>query len=235
MLVDTLYGKTFLILGSQLGVTWLSTVILLRVFRNLYYAEVDWVTGETNEDGNLDLDLDWEVVTPYFWVLLGTDIAVFLVLLFFGVSNLSLSIPLFTFWSVLTGIELTLCLISVDENLGGEVLALTALITSAAGLMGAKSGVDFSFLGRGLFLSLLLLIGFGLIRIFFSIPRWIQRIWAFFGVAVFTGYLLYDFNRLSQLSEHVGANTWPAAIRISISIYLDIINLFLYLLDLLSK
>jgi FtsH-binding integral membrane protein len=170
-----------------------------------------------------------------FLGIAGTDIAVFLVLLFFGVSNLSLSIPLFTFWSVLTGIKLTLCLISVDENLGGEVLALTALITSAAGLMGAKSGVDFSFLGRGLFLSLLLLIGLGLIRIFFSIPRWIQRIWAFFGVAVFTGYLLYDFNRLSQLSEHVGANTWPAAIRISIGIYLDIINLFLYLLDLLSK
>lgn len=234
-MLDTLYGKTFLILGSQLSITWLSTIVVLGMFRNLYYSKVSWVTGGTNEDGNLDLDLNWEVIKPYFWALLGVDIAVFVALFFFGQSNLYLGIPLFTLWSILTGIELALCLISVDENLGGKVLALTALITFAAGLIGSKSGVDFSFLGSPLFSSLLLLIGFGLIRIFFSIPRWVQRLWAFFGVIVFTCYLLYDFNRLSQLSEHAAANTWPVAMRISIKLYLDIINLFLDLLDLLSK
>ncbi len=234
-MLDTLYEKTFLILGSQLGLTWLVTVTVLGVFRNLYWSQTNWVTGGVNVDGNLDLDLDWETIKPYFWALLVTDIVVFLALLFYGQSNLHLGIPLFCFWSILTGIELALCLISVDENLGGKVLALTALITFAAGLIGARSGVDFSFLGRGLFLSLLLLIIFGLIRIFFSIPRWIQRLWAFLGVVTFTGYLLYDFHRLSQLSEHVSSNTWSAAMRISISIYLDIINLFLDLLDLMSK
>ena len=58
---------------------------------------------------------------------------------------------------------------------------------------------------------------------------------AFFGVVVFTGYLLYDFNRLEKLNENVGANTWPVAMDLSINIYLDIINLFLDLLDLLSS
>lgn len=234
-MLDTLYGKTFLLLGSQLGVTWLSTVVLLGIFRNLYHTRVGWVTGGINKDGNLDLDLDWETVKPYFWAVLITDFVVFLVLLFYGKSNLLLGIPLFTFWSVLTGIELALCLISVDENLGAKVLALTALITFAAGLIGAKSGVDFSFLGHGLFASLLLLIVYGLVRIIFSIPRWIQRIWAFFGVTVFTGYLLYDFHQLSLLNEHAAANSWSAAMRVSIRVYLDIINLFLKLLDLLHK
>lgn len=234
-MLDTLYGKTFLVLGSQLGVTWLSTVVLLGIFRNLYYAKVGWLSGGINEDGNLDLDLDWETVKPYFWALLITDFVVFLVLLFYGKSNLLLGIPLFTFWSVLTGIELALCLISVDENLGARVLALTALITFTAGLVGAKSGVDFSYLGHGLFVSLLLLIVYGLVRIIFSIPRWIQRLWALVGVTVFTGYLLYDFHRLSLLNEHAAANSWSAAMRISISVYLDIINLFLKLLDLLHK
>jgi hypothetical protein len=100
-MLDTLYGKTFFILGSQLGLTWLSTIILLGVFRNLYYSRVGWITGGTNEDGNLDLDLDWEAVKPYFWVLLGADVIVFFVLIFFGKSNLYLGIPLFTFWSIL--------------------------------------------------------------------------------------------------------------------------------------
>ena len=48
-------------------------------------------------------------------------------------------------------------------------------------------------------------------------------------------YLLHDFHRLSLLSENTAANTWSAAMRISISIYLDIINLFLQLLDLLGN
>lgn len=234
-MLDTLYGKTFVILGSQLGLTWLVTVAILGIFRNFYGSQTSEVNSGVSVNGSLDIDFDWETIKHYVWVLLVMNIAVFLALLLYGQSNLRLGIPLFCFWSVLTGIELALCLICVDENLGGKVLALTTLITCAAGLIGAKSGIDFSFLGYGLFLSLLLLIVFGLIRIFFSIPRWIQRLWAFFGVVTFTGYLLYDFHRLSRLSEHALSNTWSAAMSISISIYLDIINLFLDLLDLMSK
>ncbi len=234
-MLDSLYGKTFLILGSQLGLTWLVTIVSLAVFRNLFWSQTSWVSGGVDDSGNLDLELEWEAIKPYFYGLLITDILVFLILLFYGTSNLSYGIPLFCVWSILTGIELSLCLISVDENLGGKVLALTALITFAAGLIGAKSGIDFSFLGKGLFVSLLLLIVFGLIRIFYSIPRWVQRVGAFFGVVIFTGYLLYDFHRLSMLNENIASNSWSAAMRISISIYLDIINLFLDLLDLISK
>jgi FtsH-binding integral membrane protein len=234
-MLDSLYGKTFLILGSQLGLTWLVTVAALAVFRNLFWSKTSWVSGEIDVNGNLDLELDWEIIKPYFYSLLVVDILVFLALLFYGTSNLSLGIPLFCLWSILTGIELSLCLIEADENLGGQVISLTALITFAAGLIGAKSGIDFSFLGKGLFISLLLLIVFGLIRIFFSIPRWIQRIGALVGVIIFTGYLLYDFQRLSLLNENIASNSWSVAMRISISIYLDIINLFLDLLDLISK
>ncbi|TAN41813.1 MAG: hypothetical protein EPN22_14200 [Nitrospirae bacterium] len=235
-MIETLYGKTFMILGFQLGVTWLSTVCLIGLFRRLYLRyQVEWVDGQPDADGNLNLDLNWEVVKPYFWTLLITNFMLFLALMFYGTTNLYIGIPLFTFWSVLTGFELALCLISVDENLGGRVLALTALITVAAGLIGAKSGIDFYFLDGILFFSLLLLIIFGFIRIFYSIPRWGQRVAAFFGVVVFTGYLLYDFNRLSAMNKNAAANTWGNAMEISISIYLDIINLFLDLLDLLSN
>ena len=58
---------------------------------------------------------------------------------------------------------------------------------------------------------------------------------AFFGVVIFTGYLLFDFNRLAQLKAQETSNTWPVAMNLAISIYLDIINLFLDLLDLLSN
>lgn len=233
-LLASLYGKTFLILGSQLGVTWLSTVVLLALFRHLHLARVNWLSGDTDERGRLDLQLDWGTVKPYFWALLGLDMVVFLLLLVYGQSDLSLGLPLFTLWSLLTGMELALALVAVDENLGATVLALTTLITCTAGLIGARAGIDFSFLSRGLFWLLLLLIALMAIRLVFAIPRWIERLWTLLGSVVFTGYLLYDFNRLSQLDEDPAANTWASAMSLSIDIYLDVINLFLQLLDVLS-
>jgi FtsH-binding integral membrane protein len=219
----------------QLVVTWLSAISLLDKCRHAYHAKATWISGGRNRDGALDLDLDWETVKPYFYALLGIDFCSFIALMIFGEKNLYIGFPLFTFWSILTGIELALCLISVDENLGGKVLGLTALITLITGVLGIKSHVDFSFMGSMLLFGLSLVIIAGLLRIFFSIPRWVQRLWALFGVALFSGYLLYDFSRLATKSAHADHNTWGAAMRMSISIYLDIVNLFLHLLDLLSK
>jgi FtsH-binding integral membrane protein len=73
------------------------------------------------------------------------------------------------------------------------------------------------------------------LRLFVAIPRAKQRIMAFFGVIIFTGYLLHDFNRLAKLEGRAEANTWSMAMDISINIYLDLINIFLQLLDLMSK
>ena len=231
---ESLYAKTFIILGVQLFITWAVTVIVIQQVRRLYYAGTVGVTASTNEEGILDLDLDWELIKPYFYGLLALDIVVFLLLLFKGQQNLILGIPLFSIWSILTGIELALVLISVDENLGAIILALTATITIGCALVGIFSGIDFGFMGVFLFVSLILLIAANLIRLFIAIPGAKQRIIAFFGVLVFTGYLLYDFNRLAKMNESIDANTWNNAMNLSISIYLDIINLFLNLLDLLS-
>jgi len=231
---ETLFAKTFLILGSQLIITWAVTVAVIQVVRRLYFAKTPGITGVTTEEGLLDLDIEWEVIKPYFYTLLIIDVIIFLFLLFKGPNNLSLGIPLFTVWSMLTGIELALVLISVDENLGGKVLAITATITIFCALIGMKSGIDFGFLGLFLFISLTLLIIGNLVRLFVAIPRNTERIMAFFGVMVFTGYLLFDFNRLAKLEENLDANTWAVAMSLSISIYLDVINLFLDLLDLVS-
>lgn len=233
-LLNTLYGKTFLILGTQLVITWLSTVVVLKAMSNLY-GSVGWITGGIRRDGSLDLDINWHVVKPYYYALLVVDITAFLLLIIIGESNLYIGIPLFTVWSIITGIYLALSLISVDESLGSKILALTALITFATGVIGSNHEVNYSTLSGILFSALLLLVFYSLLRIIISIPSGIARIWTILGISVFIGYLLYDFNRLSQLNEHAVSNTWSVAMKISISIYLDILNLFLDLLDLIGK
>lgn len=101
-MLESLYAKTFLILGVQLFLTWAVTVLVIQQVRKLYYAGTVGVTASTNEDGLLDLEIDWEMIKPYFYGLLILEIGVFLLLLFKGQQNLSLGIPLFTFWSILT-------------------------------------------------------------------------------------------------------------------------------------
>lgn len=232
---DTLLAKTFTILGSQLFVTWLATIGVIALVRRLYYSHTRGITAKKTAEGKLDLDIDWRLIKPYFYALLVLDIVAFLILLFKGTQNLALGIPLFTFWSMLTGILLALSLISVDENLGAKVLGITGTITLIAAVVGMYSGIDFAFLGTVLFGALILLLLGNLIRLFIAIPRAKQRLMAFFGVIIFTGYLLFDFNRLAKLEERAQANSWSVAMDLAINIYLDIINLFLQIFDLLSQ
>ncbi len=50
------------------------------------------------------------------------------------------------------------------------------------------------------------------------------------GAILFSLYLVYDFNRLKQIGD-LGVNDWSTALQIAISIYLDILNLLLEILD----
>jgi FtsH-binding integral membrane protein len=231
---NTLFSKTFIILGSQLLVTFIGAKLVLAYIRRLYAEGTDGIAATKDEAGELDIDISWVRVKPYFYGLLIADIALFLTLLFVGINDLTIGIPVFIAWSAVTGAQLALALISVDENLGARVLAITVNVTVLAALIAIYSGVDFSFLEKFLFFSLLGLIFFGMFRIFANIQGNIQRIATFFGVAVFTGYLLYDFNHLQKLGK-TSVNDWHVAMSLSIDIYLDIINLFLHLLDLLSN
>lgn len=232
-IAHSLFSKTFLILGVQLFFTVLSTQVLIRYIRRLYIKGSPGVSATKNADGELDLQLDFKSIQAYFYGLLIAAFVVFLLLIFVGKNNLSIGLPLFTVWSVLTGLELGLVLISVDENLGAKVLGITASIVFIAAWIGIYSGIDFSFLGKFLFIGLLGLIVFNLARLFISIRRGAQRVGAAFGVLIFTGYLLFDFHRLHKLAK-AGVNSWPAAMDLAIGVYLDIINLFLELLKLLS-
>ena len=52
---------------------------------------------------------------------------------------------------------------------------------------------------------------------------------SYFGIVIFTLYLVYDFDSLKQANA-AGDNSWGTAVDIAVNIYLDIINLFIELL-----
>ena len=117
------------------------------------------------------------------------------------------------------------------NNIVGLAIYTTAGITIATALIVFFTGIDFSFLELGLFIALLGLIIVGLLNMFFFKSPLVRLISAYIGAVVFSLYLLYDFNRLK---EAAGDTSWQTAVQIAISIYLDIINLFLDLLQIFA-
>ena len=121
-------------------------------------------------------------------------------------------------------------MIGMDENDGLRILKLTVFITFLTAIIGIYSGIDFSSLGYILIIPLFVLVIWNLLNIFINFTSVSKRIMGFFGSIIFIGYLLYDFYRLEQASAN-GINDWNTAFNIGFSIYLDVINLLLELLE----
>lgn len=84
---------------------------------------------------------------------------------------------------------------------------------------------DFSFLGKFLFIGLVLLILASLANMFFQVPAMALTISAI-AVLIFSGYILYDVSQI----VHGGETNYIMA---TLALYLDIYNLFVNLLQLL--
>ncbi len=132
--------------------------------------------------------------------------------------------------SMLFGPILGAAMIGMDENDGLRILKLTVVITFLTAIIGIYSGIDFSSLGYILIIPLFILVIWNLLNIFMNFTSASKRIMGFFGSIIFIGYLLFDFYRLEQASVN-GINDWNTAFNIGFSIYLDVINLLLELLE----
>jgi len=108
-----------------------------------------------------------------------------------------------------------------------EAVFLTGAIFVGLTLFTFQSKIDFSFLGAALSMGLGALILWGFFAMIFGVQT--GYVYALVGCIIFSGYILFDtwliMDRLSP-HEHVLA---------AIMLYLDIVNLFLYLLQLLSS
>jgi len=118
------------------------------------------------------------------------------------------------------------------QNIIFKTIMGTALAVIITASVVTFTDIDFSFLGGFLFISLLILIAMGLLNIFFFRSKMFSLMRAYIGAVLFTFYLLYDFDKLEK---NAGDDSWDTAINISVNIYLDIINLFLDLLEIMAE
>lgn len=99
----------------------------------------------------------------------------------------------------------------------------TALFVAVFGAAGYATRRDLSWLWRVSFIALIALLIFGIVLIFVHIPHG-SLIYAGIGLVVFAGLTMVDFQRLRRSQ---GLNSAPL---IAASIFLDILNVFLFFL-----
>jgi FtsH-binding integral membrane protein len=104
----------------------------------------------------------------------------------------------------------------------------TALFIGGFGAAGYATRRDLSALARYAFWALLALIGFSIVLIFVNIPNG-ALIYAILGLVVFAALTLIDFQRLRRNTDIDSAPLLAA------SIFLDILNVFLFFLQIFSR
>ncbi len=107
-----------------------------------------------------------------------------------------------------------------------QAAGATAAFVAGCGAYGYATRRDLSSWARTLFWALLGLIVFGLIGIFVAIPSG-YLIYSIAGLAIFGAFTIFDFNRLQRANM-------SSAVPIAAGIFLDIFNIFLFMLRILG-
>lgn len=144
-----------------------------------------------------------------------SSMGIFMLLGFTGLMGLSLGPLLQHTLQFNNGPEL------ISVAFGGTMLTFAG---SFATVMNTQK--DFSVWGRGLFWCLIAMIVMGLLNIWLQLP-WLQFALACVGMVVFTMYLLMDLQNVVRGGE-------TNYISATISIFLDLINIFSSLLQILG-
>ncbi|KAL6654026.1 hypothetical protein ACP70R_007491 [Stipagrostis hirtigluma subsp. patula] len=140
---------------------------------------------------------------------------------------------------VLLGLFTVCCSLSIAVATSTTVgsVVLQASILTAAAVVGltlftfwaVKRGYDFTFMYPFLFTSLLVLLVYLIIQIFFPLGKVGVTIYGCLATVLFCGFIIYDTNLL--LKRH----TYNEYVIAAISLYLDVINLFMAQLSLSAQ
>ena len=178
-------------------------------------------------------------VNPYIpMVLLIAELVVVLVLSA-GILKRPVGVTrvLFAVYSILNGIVFSAYFVIYDVANLVVIFGLTALFFGAFSLYGRFTKTDLSKLRPLLIGGLIFLLVAGLLTMFLNLSS-MERIICMVGIVVFLCFTAYDVQKIKANYEYFygeAALLQKASIYSALQLYLDFINLFLYLLRFLGR
>jgi len=117
---------------------------------------------------------------------------------------------------------------SMDPRALWQAGGATALFIAGFGAAGYATRRDLTVVARVCFWALVALIAFGIVLIFVHIPDG-ALVYSVLGLVIFAGFVLFDFQRLRTNTDITVAPLLAA------SIFLDVLNVFLFFLQIFSN
>lgn len=151
-----------------------------------------------------------------------------------AINRLSLSTAtmLFILYSVINGATLSSIFFAFSVATIGKVFFITAGTFGAMALVGYTTKTDLTSMGKLLLMALLGIIIASVVNMFVA-SSGLDLILSYVGVLVFVGLTAYDTQKIKQMCQaapDAGESAQKLALIGALSLYLDFINLFLYLL-----
>lgn len=151
-----------------------------------------------------------------------------------AINKLSLSTAtlLFILYSALNGVTLSSIFILFDIATIGKVFLITAGMFAAMAFYGYTTKKDLSSIGKILFMALIGLVIATLVNLFLRSAMF-DYVLSYIGVIVFTGLTAWDTQKIKQMLQtqyDMSEGAQKLALLGALTLYLDFINLFLYLL-----
>jgi FtsH-binding integral membrane protein len=142
---------------------------------------------------------------------------------------------LFLLYSALNGITLSVILLAFTGASVANAFITTSVMFGALAVYGSVTKRSLAGVGQFAFMGLVGIIVASIVGIFWQ-NSMLQFVVSVAGVVAFTGLTMWDAQRLKEMALHVeGGSAASHAIVGALALYLDFINLFLFVLRLFGR
>ncbi|WP_288146315.1 Bax inhibitor-1/YccA family protein [Xylanibacter caecicola] len=152
-----------------------------------------------------------------------------------AINRLSLTTAtmLFILYSVLNGATLSIIFLAYTMSSITSVFFITAGTFAVMAFIGYVTKTDLTSLGKILFMALIGIIIATIVNVFFVKSGTMNLIISYIGVLIFVGLTAYDSQKIKKMlimADSMDESAQKMALLGSLTLYLDFINLFLYML-----
>ena len=173
-----------------------------------------------------------------FWGLIIAEFGL-VVAISAAINKLSLTTAtlLFVLYSVINGATLSFIFAIYTMSSIASVFFITAGTFAVMAVIGYTTKKDLTSMGKILFMALIGIIIATIVNIFLK-STGLQMIVSYLGVLIFVGLTAYDSQKIKQMllmAPDAGEGAQKIALLGALSLYLDFVNLFIYLLRIFGK
>ena len=205
---------------------WMTLALVITGFTAYYVAHsTSFVYTLMSSSG-----LMWGLIIAELALVIGLSAAI---------HKLSLTVAtlMFVVYSIINGLTLSFIFLAYTESSIAQVFFITAGTFGAMALIGYTTKTDLTSLGKYLFMGLIGIIIATLVNLFFN-NNMVTMIVSYLGVLIFVGLTAYDSQKIKKMCmsfEYADTNAQKMALLGALTLYLDLINLFIYLLRIFGR